>query len=121
LSIGKDPVMKPLIIVIDEFNELMIRGGSDKTRFVDAITSIAQASRSVLVHLILATQRPDRNVVPGVIKANLPARFAFRLPSPADSLTVLNHGGAEKLLGSGDLLLQLNGETDRRLQGYWLE
>lgn len=120
LGSSKIPVLKPLIIVIDEFNELMIRGGSDKTRFVDAITSIAQASRSVLVHLILATQRPDRNVVPGVIKANLPARFAFRLPSPADSLTVLNHGGAEKLLGSGDLLLQLNGETDRRLQSYWL-
>lgn len=121
LNSQKVPVMKPLIVVIDEFNELMIRGGQDKTRFVDAITSIAQASRSVLVHLILATQRPDRNVVPGVIKANLPARFAFRLPSPADSLTVLNHGGAEKLLGFGDLLLQLNGETDRRLQSYWLD
>jgi hypothetical protein len=121
LSINKEPVLKPLIVVIDEFNELMIRGGSEKNRFVDAITSIAQASRSVLIHLILATQRPDRNVVPGVIKANLPARFAFRLPSPADSLTVLNHGGAEKLLGSGDLLLQLNGESDRRLQSYWLD
>jgi hypothetical protein len=121
LSMNKEPILKPLIVVIDEFNELMIRGGSEKNRFVDAITSIAQASRSVLIHLMLATQRPDRNVVPGVIKANLPARFAFRLPSPADSLTVLNHGGAEKLLGSGDLLLQLNGETDRRLQSYWLD
>lgn len=122
-AIGKneEPLIKPLIVVIDEFNELMIRGGNDKSRFVDSVTSIAQAARSVLVHLVLATQRPDRNVLPGVIKANLQARFAFRLLSPADSVIVLNHGGAEKLLNHGDMLVQLNGQADERLQSYWVD
>jgi S-DNA-T family DNA segregation ATPase FtsK/SpoIIIE len=104
--------------VIDEFNEIMIRGGASKERFVTGVTSVAQTARSVLVHLVLATQRPDRTVVPGAIKANLPARFAFRLPTASDSVTVLGHGGAEKLLGWGDMLLQLNGEADRRLQTF---
>lgn len=114
-----EPVFKPLVVVIDEFNELMLRGGNAKGEFVDGVTSVAQAARSVLVHLVLATQRPDRNVVPGTIKANLPARIAFRLPGTQDSVTILGHAGAEKLLGKGDMLFQLNGETDRRLQSYY--
>jgi S-DNA-T family DNA segregation ATPase FtsK/SpoIIIE len=118
---NKKPLISPLVVVIDEFNELMIRGGQDKIRFTDAVTSLAQAARSVLVHLVLATQRPDRNVLPGVIKANLQARFAFRLLSPSDSVIVLNHGGAEKLLNHGDMLLQLNGQEDERLQAFWIE
>jgi hypothetical protein len=115
---GEVPVITPLVVVIDEFNELMIRGGSAKASFIDSVTSVAQAARSVLVHLILATQRPDRTVVPGTIKANLPGRIAFRLPTATDSITVLGHGGAEKLLGWGDMLFQLNGEEDRRLQSF---
>lgn len=121
INLDEKPLISPLIVVIDEFNELMIRGGSDKNRFTDAVTSLAQAARSVLVHLVLATQRPDRNVLPGVIKANLQARFAFRLLSPSDSVIVLNHGGAEKLLNHGDMLLQLNGQEDERLQGFWVD
>lgn len=115
---GSEPVIRPLIVVIDEFNELMIRGGQSKAAFVDGVTSVAQAARSVLVHLVLATQRPDRTVVPGSIKANLPVRVAFRLPTAADSVTVLGHGGAEKLLGLGDMLFQMNGEEDKRLQSF---
>jgi S-DNA-T family DNA segregation ATPase FtsK/SpoIIIE len=115
---GETPIMSPLVVVIDEFNELMIRGGNAKASFIDSVTSVAQAARSVLVHLILATQRPDRTVVPGTIKANLPGRIAFRLPTATDSITVLGHGGAEKLLGWGDMLFQLNGEEDRRLQSF---
>ena len=116
---GTEPVFKPLVVVIDEFNELMLRGGEAKSEFVDGVTSVAQAARSVLVHLVLATQRPDRSVVPGTIKANLPARIAFRLPATQDSVTILGHAGAEKLLGKGDMLFQLNGEADRRLQSYF--
>jgi S-DNA-T family DNA segregation ATPase FtsK/SpoIIIE len=115
---SNEPLIRPLIVVIDEFNELMIRGGQSKAAFVDGVTSVAQAARSVLVHLILATQRPDRTVVPGSIKANLPVRVAFRLPTAADSVTVLGHGGAEKLLGLGDMLFQMNGEDDKRLQSF---
>ena len=96
----------------------MIRGGDSKSKFIEGVTSVAQAARSVLVHLVLATQRPDRTVVPGTIKANLPVRIAFRLPASQDSVTILGHGGAEKLLGRGDMLFQLNGEPDRRLQSY---
>ena len=115
---NEEPLFKPLIVVIDEFNELMIRGGDSKSKFIEGVTSVAQAARSVLVHLVLATQRPDRTVVPGTIKANLPVRIAFRLPASQDSVTILGHGGAEKLLGRGDMLFQLNGEPDRRLQSY---
>jgi S-DNA-T family DNA segregation ATPase FtsK/SpoIIIE len=118
INAGETPSIKPLVVLIDEFNEIMIRGGQGKTAFVDGVTSVAQAARSVLVHLVLATQRPDRTVVPGTIKANLPVRIAFRLPTAADSVTVLGHGGAEKLLGLGDMLFQLNGEEDRRLQSF---
>ena len=115
---GQTPDFLPLVVVIDEFNEIMLRGGKAKQAFEDAVTSIAQTARSVMVHLVLATQRPDRNVVVGSLKANLPARVAFRLPTAADSLTVLGHGGAEDLLGLGDMLFQINGEDDIRIQSY---
>ena len=115
------PLLKPLIIVIDEFNEIMLQNGPDRDDFVKYITSIAQTSRSVLVHLILITQKPERIVLPGTIKANLPTRAAFRLPVATDSITILGHGGAEKLLGSGDFLFQNNGRQDVRLQGFALD
>ncbi len=117
---GEPPTVKPIIVVIDEFNELMLQGGSTKQAFLDAVTSITQAARSVLVHLILATQRPDRNIVSGAVKANLSTRVSFRLPTPADSITVLGHGGAESLLGKGDFLIQIAGAEEMRLQGYFL-
>lgn len=115
---GVDPIAVPLVIVIDEFNELMIRGGTQKDEFVDAVTSITGTARSQLVHLVLATQRPDKNVVPGVVKANLTTRLSFRLPTPSDSVTVLGHGGAESLLGRGDFRVQIPGKSETRLQGY---
>lgn len=115
---GEAATAKPIVVVVDEFNELMLQGGASKQEFMDAVTSITQAARSVLVHLILATQRPDRNVVSGAIKANLSTRISFRLPTPADSITVLGHGGAESLLGRGDFLIQIAGSAEMRLQGY---
>ena len=121
IETNSDVGFKPLIVIIDEFNDIMIRGGQDKAQFENLLTSIAQTARSVLVHVILATQRPDRNVVSGPIKANLGARIAFRLPTAADSVTVLGHGGAEKLLGSGDMLFQLNGVSDQRIQGFLVD
>ena len=118
VNTGTKPLIRPLIIVIDEFNEIMLRGGDQKNAFVEYITSIAQTSRSVLVHLILITQKPERAVLPGTIKANLPTRVAFRLPTATDSVTILGHGGAEKLLGAGDFYFHNNGRQDVRLQGY---
>jgi len=115
---GESAPIRPLVVVVDEFNEIMIRGGTDKERFVESVTSVAQTGRSVLVHLVLATQRPDRNVVPGSIKANLPTRISLRLPTATDSVTVLGHGGAERLIGWGDMLVQVNGEPDQRLQSF---
>lgn len=117
---GRTPLLRPLVIVVDEFNQLMLAGGPSRDAFVDGVTTVAQTARSLLIHLVLSTQRPDRSVLPGVVKANLPTRFAFRLPTPADAITVLGHGGAERLLGSGDMIMQLNGQPDVRLQGYFL-
>jgi hypothetical protein len=121
IAANEVPIFKPLVVVVDEFNDIMLRGGKVKQQFEDSLTSVAQTARSVMVHMILATQRPDRNVVSGPIKANLGARIAFRLPTAADSMTVLGHGGAERLLGGGDMLFQINGETDQRLQGFFIK
>ena len=104
---------------IDEFAELMLRGGTVMKDFIDNVSSVSQTGRSTLVHLLLATQRPDRKIVPGRIHANLDTKIALRVPTPADSMTVLGHGGAEKLLGRGDMLFSWKGSGDLRLQGYF--
>lgn len=107
-----------LIVFVDEFAEIMLGGGSNAQQFEQRVQRAAQTGRSVLVHIILATQRPDANVVRGGIKTNLDARIALRVPTHHDSMTILGGAGAERLLGRGDLLLQAAGSPVVRLQGY---
>ncbi|MFH1458349.1 MAG: DNA translocase FtsK [Candidatus Omnitrophota bacterium] len=104
-----------IIVIIDEFADLMT---VSRDQIETAITRLAQLSRAVGIHLILATQRPSVDVITGVIKANLPARISFKVASKVDSRTVLDMNGADKLLGKGDMLFLRPGESKlTRIQG----
>jgi len=104
-----------IIVIIDEFADLM---SVAPDQIENAITRLAQLSRAVGIHLILATQRPSVDVITGVIKANLPARISFKVASKVDSRTVLDMNGADKLLGKGDMLFLRPGESKlNRIQG----
>jgi DNA segregation ATPase FtsK/SpoIIIE, S-DNA-T family len=104
-----------IIVIIDEFADLMT---VSRDAIETAITRLAQLSRAVGIHLILATQRPSVDVITGVIKANLPARISFKVASKVDSRTVLDMNGADKLLGKGDMLFLKPGESRlNRIQG----
>ncbi len=104
-----------IIVVVDEFADLM---SVARDQIENAITRLAQLSRAVGIHLILATQRPSVDVITGVIKANLPARVSFKVASKVDSRTVLDANGAESLLGKGDMLFLQPGKEDLvRIQG----
>ena len=115
------PLFPALLVVIDEFGNLMLRGGAPKDAFESGIQQLGAVGRSVMIHLVLATQRPEIRIVPGSIKGNLPCRIALKLPSAADSITILGHGGAEHLAGRGDLLFEPPEGHDLRLQGYSLD
>ncbi len=108
-----------IVIIVDELNDLMMK---NKKAMEDGIVKIAQKARAAGIHLILATQRPSVDVITGVIKANLPARISFRVTNAADSITILNEGGAENLLGMGDLLFS-DGvrQSPLRLQGVFAD
>jgi len=104
-----------IVVIVDEFADLM-NVARDQTE--TAVQRLAQLSRAVGIHLILATQRPSVNVITGVIKANLPARISFKVASKVDSRTVLDMNGADKLLGKGDMLFLRPGESKPvRIQG----
>lgn len=104
-----------IVVVIDEFADLM---SVARDQIENAITRLAQLSRAVGIHLLLATQRPSVDVITGVIKANLPARVSFKVASKVDSRTVLDMNGADKLLGKGDMLFLRPGESKLiRIQG----
>jgi hypothetical protein len=107
-----------LVVFVDEFAEIMLAGGSGAQQFEQRVQQAAQTGRSVLVHIVLATQRPDATVVRGAIKTNLDARVALRVPTHHDSMTILGGAGAERLLGRGDFLFQAAGNPTMRLQGY---
>jgi len=112
------PLFAPIVVVIDEFAEIMLARGNEAQKFEQAVQQITQIGRSVLIHLLLATQRPDANVISGAVKANLDARIALRLPTHHDSMTILGTKGAERLTGKGDLLFQSAGQPVERLQAY---
>jgi S-DNA-T family DNA segregation ATPase FtsK/SpoIIIE len=93
--------MPRIVIIVDELADLMFTAQKEVEDF---ICRLAQMARATGIHLIIATQRPSVNVITGLIKANIPARVAFTLPSQADSRTIIDLAGAEKLLGKGDML-----------------
>lgn len=107
-----------IVIVIDEMADLMVAHGKEVEA---AIIRLAQMARAVGIHLILATQRPEVNVITGLIKANMPARISFQLKSQVDSRTILDTGGAEKLLGNGDMLYSsAEASSLQRIQGVFV-
>ena len=108
-----------IVIVIDELADLMMVAAKD---IESSITRLAQKSRAVGIHVILATQRPSTNVITGLIKANLPTRIAFRVASKIDSRVILDANGAEKLLGAGDMLYLPPKSADLvRVQGTFVD
>ena len=112
------PVIPYLVIMIDEMADLMATHGKEVEGLVVRIASL---SRAVGIHLVLATQRPEATVITGLIKANIPARISFQLKSQIDSRTILDTGGAEKLLGNGDMLYSAaDGKEMRRIQGVFV-
>jgi DNA segregation ATPase FtsK/SpoIIIE-like protein len=115
-----DAPMRPLVVVIDEYAELIdIMSRTEKNDFESGMRRLAQRARNVGIHLVIATQRPSADIVTSSLKANLPARIAFRLPSHHDSMTVLDQSGAENLLGRGDMLFLQEGQVER-LQGFFV-
>ncbi len=99
-----------IVLIIDEFADLIMTAGKEVEL---PIGRLAQLSRAVGIHLIIATQRPSVNIITGVIKANFPARLAFKVSSKVDSRTILDAGGADQLIGRGDMLLSIGGDNIR--------
>ncbi len=115
---GEDSERMPyIVIVIDELADIM---SSYPRELESAIVRLAQMSRAVGIHLILSTQRPEVNVITGLIKANIPARVALKVASQIDSRTILDAGGAEKLLGAGDMLYSSGDAQPERLQSAFI-
>ncbi|MBP9990972.1 MAG: DNA translocase FtsK [Bacteroidales bacterium] len=107
-----------IVLVVDEFADLIMTAGKEVE---GPICRLAQLARAVGIHLIIATQRPTTNIITGTIKANFPARIAFKVTSGVDSRTILDAGGAQRLIGRGDMLISLSGSDMVRLQCALIE
>jgi S-DNA-T family DNA segregation ATPase FtsK/SpoIIIE len=99
-----------IVLVIDEFADMMMTAGKE---IETPIARLAQLARAIGIHLVLATQRPSVNVITGIIKANFPVRISYKVTSRIDSRTILDAGGAEQLVGRGDMLFSMNSEITR--------
>ncbi|MFT4734449.1 MAG: S-DNA-T family DNA segregation ATPase FtsK/SpoIIIE, partial [Arcticibacterium sp.] len=99
-----------IVLVIDELADLMMTAGKEVEQ---PIARLAQLARAIGIHLIVATQRPSVNVITGLIKANFPARISFKVTAKVDSRTILDTGGAEQLVGNGDMLLSMGSDMVR--------
>ncbi|MCP3678095.1 MAG: DNA translocase FtsK [Deltaproteobacteria bacterium] len=107
-----------IVVIIDELADLMMTGGKDVE---ESLVRLSQMARAAGIHLILATQRPSVDVITGLIKSNFPARISFQVPSRTDSRTILDTGGAETLLGEGDMLFMPPGTSRiKRIHGPYL-
>ncbi len=114
----KSPKMPYIVMIVDELADLM---SNNKKEFEEKIAKLTAKSRSAGIHLVLATQRPSVDVITGVIKNNLPSRIAFAVTSGADSKTILDQGGADKLLGRGDMLFWPRSAPEpSRIQGTFI-